>query len=413
MKQVRRKKRTQQSYLPSVIIVVALVATVILLAALLPTKPKKQNSSNSNNDTAVNTTEATTTITTEATTEAPTPPPVYEVDLIAVGDVLTHMPLNNTYKKGETWDYTGVFTHVKDLIQDADVAVVNQETILGGKELGISGYPNFNAPQELGHSLVSAGFNTILHATNHTLDKGSIGVLNTIKFWKTNYPDITYLGISDVENPGITIKEYNNIKIAMLNYTYSFNGHQLPSNMPYLSNLIDIDKITADVNAAKQVADFIIVFPHWGIEYTHTPVDSQKTLAKQLADLGVDLVIGAHPHVIEPVEIVEGSNGNKTLVYYSLGNFVSNQDRAPRVLGAMADVTIIKDTEGTRIKEYDVIPLVTHYEPTGGHTVYKLSDYTKELAARHRMNYLDSSFSYDYLHNTAKKVFGNLYTTEQ
>ncbi len=364
--------------------------------------PASENSSNQN--TTDNTTE-------EPTTEEPTtakPEPI-EIDLIAVGDVLTHMPFNNTYKKGDTWDYTNAFKNVKDLIQAADIAVVNQETILGGKELGISGYPNFNAPQELGHYLVQAGFNTVLHATNHTLDKGKTGVLNTINFWETNYPNINVLGISDNPDTPICVADYKGIKVAMLNYTYSFNGHQLPADMPYLSNLIDIERITADVNEAKKVADFIIVFPHWGIEYTHTPVESETTLAKQLADLGVDLVIGAHPHVIQPVEWVEGQNGHKTLVYYSLGNFVSNQDAAPRVLGAMAQVTIVKDENDTTIKSYDVVPLVTHYENTGGHTVYALDNYTAELAKRHRMNYLDSKFSYDYLINTAKYVFKDLY----
>lgn len=363
--------------------------------------------------------QATTLVGNNSTSEAPTPVPTeepttkkpdpIEIDLIAVGDVLTHMPVNNSYKVGDTWNYTGAFAHMTDLIKAADIAVVNQETILGGKELGISGYPNFNAPQELGDYLVAAGFNTVLHATNHTLDRNTTGVLNTINFWETKHPDVNVLGISNNPDTPICVADYKGIKVAMLNYTYSFNGYQLPADMPYLSNLIDIERITADVNEAKKVADFIIVFPHWGIEYTHTPVESQTTLAKQMADLGVDLVIGAHPHVIQPVEWVEGQNGHKMLVYYSLGNFISNQDAAPRVLGGMASVTIIKDENETKIKEYDIIPLVTHYENGGGHTVYTLDSYTEELAKRHRMNLLDSNFSFTYLKNTAKTVFAGLY----
>ncbi|MBR6697792.1 MAG: CapA family protein, partial [Lachnospiraceae bacterium] len=139
--------------------------------------------------------QATTLVGNNSTSEAPTPVPTeepttkkpdpIEIDLIAVGDVLTHMPVNNSYKVGDTWNYTGAFAHMTDLIKAADIAVVNQETILGGKELGISGYPNFNAPQELGDYLVAAGFNTVLHATNHTLDRNTTGVLNTINFWET------------------------------------------------------------------------------------------------------------------------------------------------------------------------------------------------------------------------------------
>ena len=204
------------------------------------------------------------------------------------------------------------------------------------------------SPWALGDAEVKAGFNIILHATNHTLDKGLKGVENCLSFWKTYHPDTTVLGINETEEDyeNIYVYEKEGFKIAFLNYTYGTNGIPIPDSKPYIVNMLDKDKITADVTKAKQLADMVIVLPHWGTEYVYTPDSNQNYWTQLFLSLGVDVVIGTHPHVLEPVEVVSDTKGHEMLVYYSLGNFVSNQDQKPRMIGGMAKMTLVKDETG-------------------------------------------------------------------
>lgn len=358
------------------------------------------------------------TTTAEATTEEPTttePPfePV-EIDVMMVGDILTHMGVQDSGRLADgSLNYDHLFANIKEDVQDADIAIVNQEVIIGGEELGLSGYPTFNCAYEIGDALVNAGFNVILHATNHTLDKGSVGVDNCINFWKSKYPDITYLGINQVaeDRDNIYVYEQEGIRIAILNYTYGTNGIPLPADRPYIVNLLEEDAVIADLEKAKAMSDFIIVCPHWGTEYTLVETEEQHYWAKLFADNGADLIIGAHPHVIEPVAWIEAEDNSRTLCYYSLGNFISTQNDASNMLGAMAKVTITNDEEGNVfIKEYSVEPLVTQkLWGTQEITTYKLSEYTADLASKNRIIDKDSSFSMSYLVNTCMQVFGDLY----
>lgn len=363
-------------------------------------------------------TEAPTEIPTEPPTEVPTEPERVDIDLIMVGDILAHEGVYNSGKYPDgTYNYDHLFAQVKDDIQAADIAIVNQEVVLGGVEMGLSGYPCFNSPTELGDALVEAGFNVVLHATNHALDKGAKGLDRTIEYWQTNHPEIAVLGVhatqEDYDNNNVYIYEQDGVRIAILNYTYGTNGIPLPSGREYMVNMLvkeNEEKITADINYAKENSDFVIVCPHWGTEYVYTPDSWQKYWAKFFADLEVDLVLGTHPHVIEPVEQVQGKNGNFTTVYYSLGNFVSNQDKMPRMLGAMAKVTITKKNNVTYLSSYAVEPLVTHkLFGLGLITTYRLSDYTDALASQNRINADETGFSLQYLKDLSKQVFGNMY----
>lgn len=343
-----------------------------------------------------------------------------EVSLIMVGDVLLH---TRVYESGlmedGTYQYDHLFANVKADIEAADLALVNQEVILGGRELGLSGYPAFNGAYEVGDSLVSAGFDVVLHATNHALDKGKKGLLNCIHFWKENYPQIGVVGIHESESEADTVyvTQVNGIRIAILNYTYGTNGISLPSDMPYAVELWNETKIKADVEKAKQEADFIVCCPHWGTEYVLEQTKDQENKAQFLADLGVDLIIGAHPHVIEPIKWITGKDGNETLVYYSLGNFINatsgtGTGKAARMLGAMAKVTITMDSSSKAyISDYAVEPLVTHLVSGRGLiTTYKLCDYTQELADVNEMRSQDSSFSLSYCQALCRQVFGDDYT---
>ncbi len=361
-------------------------------------------------------TEPTTEIVTEPTTP-PEPDPV-SVDIVMVGDILLHDRVNESGLMADgTYNYDHMFWNVKDEISAADIAIVNQEVILGGRDIGLSGYPSFNGAFEVGDSLVDAGFDVVLHATNHALDKRKKGLLSCLSFWEENYPHIGVLGIHDTKEDAdeIYVKEIDGIKIAILNYTYGTNGVPLPSDMPYAVDMWDEAAIKADVKKAKTMSDFIIVCPHWGTEYVFKETKDQQKKAQFLADLGVDLIIGTHPHVVEPVKWLEGKEGNNTLVYYSIGNFINatsgdHKGAAARMLGAMAEVTLTTDGEDVWIEKYGVQPLITHLvEGSGKITTYKFEDYTKELEALNEMELQDDTFSIEYCEGICKDVFGDLY----
>lgn len=354
-----------------------------------------------------------------------------EVTLVMVGDILLHTPVAQSGRtdSGE-YDFSGVFAEMKEEIQGADLALVNQEVIIGGEELGVSGYPAFNAPYELGDALAETGFDVVLHATNHALDKGKRGILNCLSFWRENYPEMGILGIHDNAAKGeeVYVCELDGIRIAILNYTYGTNGIGLPEDMPFAVDMLERDRVIQDLEKAGEAADFVIVCPHWGTEYTLEATAEQRSWAELFAENGADLVIGTHPHVIEPVEWVSageqsefpagaepdsGENGEGTLVYYSLGNFVNwtsgtGKGVANRMVGGMARVRIGLDETGEAgILSYDVEPLVCHVEQGfGGVRVYPLAEYTEELAARNEIVGQDGDFSLEYCQELVNSVFG-------
>lgn len=351
----------------------------------------------------------------ETTTNPPFEPT--EINIVMIGDMLMHMGVQKSGMMDDgTKNYDHLFTHIKDDVQTADIAIVNQEVMIGGEELGLSGYPTFNCAFEVGDSLVNAGFNVVLHATNHTLDKGGIGVDNCINYWETKHPEIAYLGINKTaeDKQNIYVYQQDSIKIAILNYTYGTNGIALPTDRPYIVNLLDEDTVVSDLAKAKEMADFIIVCPHWGTEYTMAETPEQQHWAQVFADNGADLIMGAHPHVVEPVSWITAADGSKTLCYYSLGNFISTQQNGYSMLGAMAKVTLVNDEEGNvTIKDYGIDPLVTHtLWGNAQMTTYKLSEYTNELAMQNRIRDYDQSFTMQYLVDTCKQVFGDLYVPQ-
>lgn len=349
-------------------------------------------------------------------TPVPTVSPSSQVTLLAVGDNLIHIEVVESGEQEDgSLNYDHLYSNLKDEISAADIAIVNQETILGGNDFKYSGYPVFNSPTEIGDALITAGFDVILQATNHTMDMGEKGIDHAIAYWK-EHPGIVTLGINESQEDSekITIIEKNGIKIAILNYTYSLNGYSLPADKPYLVNMLDKDKMEQDIRKAEKMADFTIVFPHWGTEYVYTATSSQEDLTSFYYDLGVDLVIGSHPHVLEPVEWIETEKDHKMLVYYSLGNFLSYQKEAPRMLGGIASVTITKDESGTYISDADITPIVTHYEhgPADyNYGIYKLSDYSEALASVHGVSDIaqQGSLTYQKTVDLAKKVLGSWY----
>lgn len=264
----------------------------------------------------------------------------YEASLIAVGDYLIHSSVYkdaNSLANGDGYDFKPMISYIKEIVSNYDIAYYNQETILGGSELGLSDYPTFNSPYEAGDAMLDAGFNLVSLATNHTMDSGKKAVENSCKYWQSKENVLTAGSYcSEEERNKINIKEINNIKYTMLNYTYGTNG--MPVANDYLVNVwpTDIDNINnpekdtkyqaykkqvkEDIDKVKDKVDFLIVAMHWGVEYTHEPTAYEKDMASYLASLGVNLIIGTHPHVIQPVTWIDD-----TLVIYSLGNFISAQ----------------------------------------------------------------------------------------
>ena len=205
------------------------------------------------------------------------------VTVMMVGDILLHMPIEETCQQEDgSYDFSSLFANTSDIISSADLALVNQEVIIGGEELGISGYPCFNAPYPIADALVDSGFDVICHATNHALDKGSRGIINTLNYWRTTYPDIVTLGIYDNEEDSkdITVVTVNDIRIAILNYTYGTNGIPIPKSMPYCVETLDEKSVIADLDLAEEIADFTIVCPHWGTEYVLHHTSNQEKWCK-------------------------------------------------------------------------------------------------------------------------------------
>lgn len=294
------------------------------------------------------------------------------ISLIMAGDNLINDKLYNTAKKGDgSYDFRSMYSYIKDIVKNYDLAYYNQETILGGSEIGVSSYPAFNSPYEVGDATIDAGFNLVSLATNHTLDRGEKAIINSLNYWNNKSNVLTsgsYLSNNDRNK--INIKEVNNITYTMLNYTYGTNGIKVPEGKEYLVNIWpctgnnpDNDTkyqeykktVKEDIERVRDKVDLLIVAMHFGVEYTHVPTNYQIDMAEFLSSLGVDIIIGTHPHVIMPITYI-----NDTLVIYSLGNFLSAQDTNNdynTTVGLLSSIKITKNIDkdnNTSIKLSDL-----------------------------------------------------------
>lgn len=325
------------------------------------------------------------------------------IQIVMVGDMLMHEPIiESGLQEDGSYNFDHLFSNVKDFISEADLAIANQETIMGGPDFGYTGYPSFNTPYALADAEANAGFDVLLFATNHAMDKGSRAILNCMDYLDENHPEMAYLGINRSQNEqdeNIYVYEQNGIKVAILNYTYGTNGIPLPDGMSYIVNLMKEEKIRLDIQKAEEIADFTIVCPHWGTEYNLEISNDQEKWTQIFLEEGVDLVIGAHPHVIEPIEWITDENGHKMLVYYSLGNFVNGTSSTGhgvtnRMVGGIADVTLKRNDFGeVEIIEYDAKEIVCHMAEGSEYTVYYMEDYTEEMASENLILKQDSEFS--------------------
>lgn len=309
----------------------------------------------------------------------------YHLSMITAGDALIHgYVYKDAYQSDGSYDFSKQLTYTKNLIKDYDLKYYNQETIFGGTEFEYSGYPRFNTPSSFGDNMIDIGFNMVSLATNHSVDKGEKGILNAYNYWKNS--NIMYSGINDSEESrkNYIINEKNNITYTLLSYTMHTNGLPVPSGKPYLVNVFDKEKVLEDINAVRDKVDVIFVAMHWGVEYTHKPTDEQREIAQFLADNGVDVIIGCHPHVVQPIEKI----GN-TVVYYSLGNFISNQPWEYSRVGLMGTLDITKKVKdgNTEIIIDNIGGELIYSYYTTSHTNYLVVPFSKMTDDKYVSNY--------------------------
>lgn len=348
-KKITKKLRKKQIF--SIILIIILMISAIGLSIYFVTKDNKTK----NNDNDVN----------------EDPNPVIKktsFSLIALGDALIHDGVYidaNTYQKGSDgyyiYDFTSMFTDVAEIIKPYDLRFYNQETVIGGKSLGLSGYPCFNSPDEIGDDLTAIGFNIVNLASNHSMDVGVAGSTYSANYWHSK-KDVLAVGsyTSKEQRDNIEVKEKNGIKYAVLSYTYGTNGISVPSGYEYLVNVWPVEsqeqfdaykeQVKKDVESVRDKVDVLMVSMHWGTEYQLGAYNSyQEQAAQYLSSLGVDVIIGTHPHVVQPIEYVDD-----TLVIYSLGNMISAQSGLMKLVGGVAAFAVNKTTTDGKTTDVSV-----------------------------------------------------------
>ncbi len=353
----------------------------------------------------------------------------YDIHLMAVGDDLMHEGvINSGLMSDGTYNYEALFAGIQPYLDFADIKVINQETIMAGNDNGFSGYPTFNSPVEMADSIANVGFNVVTHATNHTDDMGIAGINYCKNYWDQNHPDVMVIGMYGEEgkNDDIPLLEIEGVTFAMLNYTYGCNWATAQPNLEDHVELltsfdpsdryIDFESLNPDVlddiQRAEQIADVVVVFPHWGIEYQTVENSYQDRVAAEMIDAGADIIIGTHPHVCQPVEWITTENGNTGLCYFSLGNFFSSQYDAPTFIEGMAWVTFHVTSTSVEIvpEETGVLPMVLHYVSPGNKITqtYAIEDYSEELALEHACTVRSGvTLHLSYLESKSQEIFGD------
>ena len=273
------------------------------------------------------------------------------MSLLFIGDIMGHdSQINAAYDaSSRSYDYDRVFAKVSPIFKSHDFAIANLEVTLAGKPF--KGYPQFSSPDELAVAAKNSGINTLVTANNHSCDRGKQGIIRTIKVLDSlgiNHTG-TFLNSEERESSNLLILSKNNIKVGILNYTYGTNGLPVPS--PTIVNIIDNNQMASDIEKSKSAnLDKLIVVMHWGKEYSSQPSSSQISIANFLFDKGVDIIIGSHPHVVQPMEYYEKTmEHHEQFIAFSLGNFISNQRKRKTDGGAMVGLTLTKQGDETII----------------------------------------------------------------
>ena len=338
----------------------------------------------------------------ETTEESTESKPDKVVHVVAAGDNLIHY---SVYKNAEAlaggvgYDFKPMYSEVKYLVQDADLAILNQETVISksnpvrGAEGGLL---LFNSPPEVADAVIDLGFNVFTMANNHLLDMGTDGLEESINFWneKAKENDLTVLGayLNEEDANNIRIREVNGVKVAFLAYAHHINGFDsLLDDVPLrVIKNEEEDVIERQIKEADEMADVVIVSAHWGEDDTTVVTEDRIELANKMVDWGADVILGCHTHTAETMEWIERDDGTKGFVYYSMGNFICAQTDNFNVVGEMPDFDIVIDgeTNELRLENVGCIPTIIHYEEDFSNMkIYPYSKYSPELAERHGLTY--------------------------
>ena len=322
------------------------------------------------------------------------------VSFFGAGDNLIHNCVYwqaQDYAGGSGYDFKPMYELVADRIENAGIAYINQETILGGEEMGLSSYPLFNSPVQLGEDMKELGFDVFSQATNHVFDKGEKGIENTYNFYSRN-SDIIMTGIYKKDEKKYKVIERNDIKVAFVNYTFHTNGLSLPKDSKYMVTVVkdnDTDELIKTVGEAKKDADFVVCLIHWGDENRTMYNEIQKKTAKKLADAGCSAVIGTHPHSIQPVEFI-----GDTLVAYSLGNFISAQNKPVNLIGGMIEFDFVIKGNEKKIENVSFTPVINQFASRFSNIkIIPFPQYTREMALNH-----GADVTYDYFKSTIENT---------
>ena len=323
------------------------------------------------------------------------------VTFTAVGDNLIHGSIFRQAddRKEDGYDFDFCYERIAPYFRAHDINWINIETIINNA-IPPSNFPRFSTPGDDGHALYDANFRVFSLASNHTYDYGDDGVYETLRFWKNEMPDdICTTGIW-TDDEDIPVYTYNGHRIAFLTYTL-YNNQNASGNCGYVITIYEQQRIREQIALAKERADAVIVSCHWGDENHHAINDEQRNLAKSIAEWGADLIIGTHPHVVQDYTFFDTDDARRVFCIYSIGNFISGQKGMDQLVGLIlqCDLVFIEDGEGeerVEVRDPKLIPTITHYGR--GFTdlqVMLLSDYTREMAAKHGVLEYDSDFSYD------------------
>ena len=346
------------------------------------------------------------------------------VEVMMIGDVLMHDEIIDSGAQSDgSYDFDFVYKNIKSFIDDADVRILNQETVMGSPSngyhltMGAVG-PIMNTPTALADTEAEYGFNVILKATNHTYDLGYDGLGHELDNWKSSYPEIPVLGVNNpnasksddsqdyVDN--VYVGEFNGMKIGFLNYTWDTNEHISSNTDSTYISYLDKDKIREDVEKAREAgAEMLIACPHWGIEYDTTPSEEEMTYSKLFCKLGVDVIFGAHPHILQPLELLENEEGHKTVCFFSMGNFVAASLMSEEsLIGGIARATLQRNSDGTySVSAASIVPTVICHTVGPNMSAFPLSSWSATLSSQSNRPDLTPDFAYSFCADLYGKQF--------
>ena len=333
-----------------------------------------------------------------------------DVNLLFAGAILLNRKaLMSGIRENNNFNYDHLFTHISKDIKNANLAIVDQETPFHIDPTE-KNFPKkgMNTPKEIADSISNAGFKVVLHATDYSYYKKDKGIINTLNYWKTKFPSVKTLGISSTAKESekdYYIYKQQNLAIGIINFS-GFVGRSIPKENKFMVNTLTKDKL-AVIDKLKKETDFLIVCINWGSKDSKSPSKKQINIAKTLASHGVDLIIGNHPVFVNPVSFVRADNGNKALVFWSLGLFIGDEKKSFSKIGALANIVISKGKGNAYLSSYSLIPVINHKMEKKEYTVYKLSEYTEDLGLK-----TNNKFSLKKIKEACVKMMGEFATCD-